>query len=191
MTKEQQFQYFAWGLLALLLAIQWAWCQYIAFPISFEKNLKRGKPWVYIPIRWRGAYKTQIKFISKIIVLALVTAGLLVIDAYANKHRGFLYGVYAIGLGIVFMRLEILLLNIRYQQQEDMYYYLHDELRHKLANEGKDIGESAFKSLAAYQYQNFLRKADEQGQLIKTLTAEAKISRKKRKESPIPEPVEM
>ena len=54
----------------------------------------------------------------------------------------------------------------RYRQQEDAYYFLHDELRAKLESEGKDMAESAFKSLAAYQHQNLLRKADEKGKLL-------------------------
>jgi hypothetical protein len=52
------------------------------------------------------------------------------------------------------------------------------------------MAESAFKSLAAYQHQNLLRKADEGGTLLKTLKNQAKISRKYRKEVRTRETVE-
>ena len=50
--------------------------------------------------------------------------------------------------------------------------------------------DSAFKSLAAYQHQNLLRKADEQGQLIQTLRAQSRMSRKHRKDVKAEAPVE-
>lgn len=110
---------------------------------------------------------------------------------YTRRHSGVWYVGYGLGMGFLMIRLNSLWLSIPYHQQEDSYYFLHDELRSKLESEGKDMGESAFKSLAAYQHQNLLRKADEQGVLIKTLRQQAKISRKHRKEySRAEEPVE-
>jgi hypothetical protein len=58
-----------------------------------------------------------------------------------------------------------------------------------MEQEGKNVLDIAFKNLAAYQHQNFLRKADEQGLLKQTLKAEAKKSRQPRKDVPISEPV--
>ena len=52
------------------------------------------------------------------------------------------------------------------------------------------MADSAFKNLAAYQHQNLLRKADEQGKLLPTLKAESRKSRKHRKEIKAQEPVE-
>jgi uncharacterized membrane-anchored protein YhcB (DUF1043 family) len=187
---QLQHQYIAWGLLATLLLLHWLWCEFVAYPISFEKNLKKGKSWVYIPKQWKGAYKFQIRMISRVIMLGLVGTGILLVNLYTPQASNIWYMVFGVALGFLVMRLDAIWLQIRYQQQEDSYYHLHDELRAKLEGEGKAMGEAAFKSLAAYQHQNLLRKADEQGVLIKTLGTQAKISRKQRKIAPVREPVE-
>ena len=188
---NQNAQYIAWGILTSLLVLHWLWCQFVAYPISFEKNLKRGKPWVYIPLRWKGARKIQIRFFSRVIMLSVIAVGILLASVYTHRMGWSWYLLYALIVGFMVMRLNTLWLEQRYRQQEDSYYFLHDELRSKLESEGKDIADSAFKSLAAYQYQNLLRKADEQGTLIKTLRAQAKESRKKRKQVQTQEPVEV
>jgi hypothetical protein len=185
MSPTLQHQYISWGLLATLLLLHWLWCQFVSYPISFEKNLKKGKPWVYIPLQWKGAYKFQIRLVSRIIMLGLVAVGILLVNLYAPYTRassGVWYMAYGVALGFLVMRLDAFWLQNRYRQQEDSYYFLHDELRAKLEGEGKDMGEAAFKSLAAYQHQNLLRKADEQGHLIKTLRDQASMSRKHRKD---------
>ena len=190
MNLKLQHQYLAWGLLATLLVLHWLWCQFVAYPIAFEKNLKKGKPWVYIPVRWKGGYKLLIRFVTRLILLALIGIGILLANLYFGETHIAWYSAFGIALGFLALRLNSVWLQSRYRQQEDLYYRLHDELRAKHVLEGKDVGESTFKSLAAYQHQTGLRKADEQGQLIKTLRAEAKISRKYHKEAHLREPVE-
>lgn len=176
--------------MAALLAAQWAWCWLVAYPIAFERELKKGKPWVYIPLRWQGGRKFRILLFSRLLMLAMVALGVALAGHYTRRHEVPWLFAYFLILGFVIMRLNGLWLDLRYQQQEDSYYFLHDELRVRLENEGKDMAESAFKNLAAYQHQNLLRKADEKGELIKTLRAQARMSRKFRKESRTKEPVE-
>jgi hypothetical protein len=190
MMSNPKYLYTAWGVLSALLLLHWAWCQFVAYPISFEKKLKRGKPWVYIPIRWKGGYKVQILFVTRLLMLALVAVGVVLLSHYTRKSDGPWLALYALLLGFLVMRLNALWLDSRYHQQEDSYYFLHDELRTRLESEGKDMAESAFKSLAAYQHQNLLRKADEKGDLIKTLRSQAKMSRKYRKDVRARETVE-
>jgi hypothetical protein len=182
MLAKTQYQYITWGLFVGLLLLHWAWCQFVAYPISFEKNLKRGKSWVYIPLQWKGAYKFQIQLFSRIIMLSLIAVGLVLIINYTHKMESYWLLAFGLGLGFIVLKVNSFWLDLRYHQQEDAYYFLHDELRTKLEGEGKDMADTAFKNLAAYQHQNLLRKADEQGQLIKTLKSQAKKSRKHRKE---------
>lgn len=173
-----------------LLVLHWLWCQFIAYPISFERNLKRGKTWVYIPIRWQGAYKVQITLVSRLLLVVVIAVGVMLLSYYTRRTTiPWIIG-YGLGIGLFITRLNALWLKLRYMQQEDAYYFLHDELRVRLESEGKDIADSAFRSLAAYQHQNLLRKADEQGQLIQTLRSQSKLSRKHRKEIKSQEPVE-
>jgi predicted outer membrane lipoprotein len=190
MIPREQYPYIGIGLLAALMVAHWAWCCYIAFPMAFERQLKRGKPWVYIPIRWKGGYKLQIALVTRILLLcgtALATA--LAIHYSQRNGATWLIG-FGLAAGFGMLRLNALWLSIRYSQQEDGYYFLHDELRTRLESEGKDMPESAFKSLAIYQHHTLLRKADEKGELIKALRTQARMSRKYRKDVRTREPVE-
>ncbi len=182
MIPKEQYPYLGLGALAVLLALHWAWCFYVAYPISFERKLKKGKPWVYIPLRWRGGYKLQIVLVSRILLLAVVAIGVALLSHYTRKAAFPWLFAFGVSLGFLALRINALWMDMRYQQQEDSYYFLHDELRTRLESEGKDMAESAFKSLAAYQHQNLLRKADEKGELIRILREQAKMSRKYRRD---------
>ncbi|MEO7427476.1 MAG: hypothetical protein ABI036_19980 [Fibrobacteria bacterium] len=190
MISIPNYQYIALGLLAGLLILHWCWCNFVAYPVSFEQKLKRGKPWVYIPIRWKGFYKIQVVMVSRLLMLAIVALGVALFSRYIGKTEAPWIILFTLTIGFLVLRLNAFWLDLRYRQQEDAYYFLHDELRAKLEGEGKDMAESAFKSLAAYQHQNLLRKADEGGALLKTLKNQAKISRKYRKEVRARETVE-
>ena len=190
MIPKEQYPYIGLALMALLLLAQWAWCFYVAYPISFERKLKKGKPWVYIPLRWRGTYKLQIVVVSRLLTLAVVAVSVALLSHYTEKNAGPWLIAFALTLGFLALRVNSLWQDMRYQQQEDSYYFLHDELRTRLEGEGKDMAESAFKSLAAYQHQNLLRKADEKGQLIRILREQARTSRKYRRDVRTREPVE-
>lgn len=183
MLAQTHYQYITWGLFVGLLLLHWAWCQFVSYPIGFEKNLKRGKSWVYIPLAWKGGYKFQILLFSRIIMLSLVAVSLILLSHYTQKTQPWWLIGFGLCLGVLVYKLNSFWLEFRYRQQEDAYYFLHDELRAKHETEGKDMADAAFKNLAAYQHQNLLRKADEQGQLIKTLKAQARKSRKHRKEA--------
>lgn len=187
---EEQLRYVGLGLLAALLALHWVWCWFVAYPIAFERQLKKGKPWVYIPIHWQGGRKIRILLFSRLLMLAVVAVGVALAGNLTRRNEWPWLFAYFLMLGFAVLRLNALWLDLRYQQQEDAYYFLHDELRARLESEGKDMAESAFKSLAAYQHQNLLRKADEKGELMKTLRAQAKMSRKYRKEARSRETVE-
>lgn len=189
-VPEKDVPYIGLGIWAALLLAQWAWCWYVAFPMAFERQLKRGKPWVYIPLRWQGGRKFQIVLGTRLFVFGLAALGTALAAHFTRRSEGPWLFAYFLILGFAVLRLNSLWLDLRYQQQEDAYYFLHDELRARLEGEGKDMAESAFKSLAAYQHQNLLRKADEKRELLKTLSSQAKLSRKHRKDVRTREPVE-
>jgi len=190
MLENIRYQYISLGLLVGLLVFQWIWCQFVAYPISFERQLKKGKPWVYIPLQWKGGYKFQILLFSRALMVCLIAVGVLLLTHYTHKAGALWFAGYGIAIGLLVLRLNSFWMNWRYHQQEDSYYFLHDELRVKLESEGKDMADSAFKSLAAYQHQNLLRKADEQGHLIQVLRSQSKKSRKYRKDVSMRETVE-
>jgi hypothetical protein len=186
----EQVPYIGLGLFAALLLLHWAWCWMVAYPIAYEKQLKKGKPWVYIPMRWQGGRKMRIVLGTRLLMAALVALGVALAGHFTHRLEWPWLFAYFLVLGFLALRLNALWLELRYQQQEDAYYFLHDELRARLESEGKDMAEPAFKNLAAYQHQNLLRKADEKGEFLKTLRAQARESRKYRKEARTREPVE-
>lgn len=174
----------------LTLLIHAYWCHNVAYPRAFEKHLKNGKPWVYIPLRWKGMYKSQALFFERILLLVALGLGLALTHQLSNSHSPAALSVALIVLAVALFRWNSMWLSFRYRQQEDAYFHLHDSLREKLASEGKDYTETAFRNLAAYQHQHLLRKADEGGHLTLTLKQQAKLSREHRKTHPLREPVE-
>src|SRR5215208_6641725 len=108
MISNPKFLYTAWGLLAGLLLIHWAWCHFVAFPISFERKLKKGKPWIYIPIRWKGAYKLQILLVTRLLMLAVVAVGVALLSHYTRKSESPWLLVYVVLIGFLALRLNAL-----------------------------------------------------------------------------------
>jgi hypothetical protein len=190
MPATTHYPYIILSAFALLLLLHWFWCRYVAYPIAFERHLKQGKNWVYIPLRWKGAHKFHILLLSRLLIILVIVVGIFILSYYSRKSTLPWAAGFGIALGVLVFKLNSLWLKSRYQQQEDAYYFLHDELRVKLESEGKDIADSAFKNLAAYQYQNLLRKADEQGKLLSTLKTQSGMSRNPRKEITARDPVE-
>jgi hypothetical protein len=190
MLAKINHQHILLGFFVGLMVLHFLWCHFVAYPISFERHLKKGKSWVYIPLRWRGGQKMQIVLVSRILMVLIVALGVVLLSLYTRRASWPWYTGFGVVAGLLVLRLNTLWLMFRYKQQEDAYYYLHDELRARLEGEGKDMGDTAFRNLAAYQHQNFLRKADEQGQLIQTLKSQSRLSRKRRKDVTAPEPVE-
>lgn len=178
------------GGFALSLLAHALWTHYIAYPQAFEKHLKNGKPWVYIPLRWKGFYKSQALWVGRLLLLAALGFGLAIVALASKTQTTVALAVAFVLLLVLLIRWNALWLSLRYRQQEDTYYHLHDSLKEKLENEGKDFTEAAFRNLAAYQHQNLLRKADEGGHLTQTLRQQAQLSKARRRVQPTREAVE-
>lgn len=174
MQQNMSVVYGLWGGLVLLFAAQSLWNLFFSYPASFERMLRRGRSWVYVPLRWKGMRKLQILFVSRLIVVAIGATGALLLMHYTEKRQswwviGFFVLCYAAGAW-----LQGFWNAFRYRQQEDAYYLTHDELRDKLELENKDYNEAQIRSLSAYQHQQRLRKADEDGTFLAVLQAEAR-----------------
>ncbi len=169
--------YWLWGSFASLLILHLLWCQFIAYPVSFERKLRQGKPWVYIPLRWKGFHKFQIMLLSRLLELVIAGMGVALFVAHTGRLEPLRIAGLTVLLFLAATRLGAFWTHLRYRQQEDAYYLLHDELRIQFEQEGKDFTEPQFRNLAVYQHQQRLRKADEAGKLIAELRREAKRSR--------------
>jgi hypothetical protein len=175
---------------ALTLLFHALWCHNVAYPRGFEKHLKNGKPWVYIPIRWKGLRKSFALWVENGMLLLALALGIALVHELGSKHSPIALAVAFIVLSVALFRWNALWLSFRYRQQEDSYFHLHDSLKEKLASEGKDYTETAFRNLAAYQHHQLLRKADEGGHLTLTLKQQARLSREHRRILPSRETVE-
>jgi hypothetical protein len=172
--------YGLWGGLVLMLVSQAFWSLYLAYPAAFERLLRRGRTWVYVPLRWKGFRKLQILFVSRLIVLGITATGALLFMQHTGRRQT-LWVAAAVALfysGAIW--LQGFWSGIRYRQQEDAYYLLHDELRVKLAEQNKDYSEAQLRSLSAYQHQQRLRMADEEGAFLAVLRGEARRFRQAR-----------
>jgi hypothetical protein len=178
------------GGFALSLLAHALWSHYIAYPQAFEKHLKNGKPWVYIPLRWKGLYKSQALWVGRLLLISALAFGLGVVALASIAPMAVALTVAFVLLSALLLRWNALWLSLRYRQQEDTYYHLHDSLKEKLESEGKDFTEAAFRNLAAYQHQNLLRKADEGGHLTQTLRQQAQLSKAHKRVQPSREQVE-
>jgi len=177
MQQNMSVVYGLWGGLVLLLAAGPLWSLFFSYPAGFERMLRRGRSWVYVPMRWKGFRKLQILIVARLIVLGIAVCGALLLTHYTGKRQtwwlvGFLVAVYAVASW-----LQGVWTAMRYRQQEDAYYLMHDELRDRFVEENKDYTEAQVRSLSAYQHQQRLRKADEENRFLAVLRAEARRAR--------------
>jgi hypothetical protein len=191
MQEHIRTVYVLWGTLTLLIVAQGLWGIFFSYPIGLERMLRRGRSWVYVPMKWQGFRKIQILFVSRLLVLGITATGtwltmLLFIQRETRKHPSlWIFGTVLV-LYVAASWLQGIWTMQRYRQQEDAYYLLHDELRDKLVSENKDYNESQIRSLAAYQHQQRLRKADEEGKFLAVLQEEAQRFRQARPASTAP-----
>ncbi len=167
-----------WGFIFLALLLQFLWCRLAAYPAAFESQLRRSKPWVYVPMRWKGFHKFALLTVARLIHLGVaILATTLLIHYTQWREPDWVRLLITAVFYLAAARLGSSWAYTRYRQQEDVYYLLHDELRLKLDREGKDYNGAQFRSLAAYQHQQRLRKADETGRFLSSLGREARLAR--------------
>ena len=184
--------YWFWGTFVLFLAAHFLWCQFAAYPAAFESQLRRGKSWIYIPLRWKGFHKFAVLSLSRLLILSVAGSGTLLLIFYTHIFYAHFYthkqgplwiAGFATVLFLAVYRLDAFWNHLRYRQQEDAYYRLHDELCAKFTEEGNHT-KAQIRSLVAYQHQQSLHKADEAGHFLAALKAGARRAR----QTPIPDP---
>jgi len=186
-TNSQSIQaaYWLWGTFVLFIVADFLWCQFAAYPSAFESQLRRGKSWIYIPLGWKGFRKFFVLSLSRLLILSVAGSGTILAAHYLppsylmGRHGPFWIAGVAVFLFLAATRLDAFWNHLRYRQQEDAYYRLHDELSAKWQEEGKDYTEVQIRSLTAYQHQQSLHKADEAGKFLSALKSGAKRARQR------------
>jgi len=162
-------EYGVWGALALLIAAQALWSLFFAYPAMFERMLRRGRTWVYVPLRWQGGRKLQILIAARLLTLGMTAAGTWLFVEYSERRHVAWVAAFIVLCYAVAEWLQGFWTTMRYRQQEDSFFLRLDTLRAKMEQENKDYTESQLRSLAAYQHQQALRKADEERRLLAEL----------------------
>ena len=174
MLYEMSTVYGIWGGLLVLLGGQAAWNLFVAYPAAFERMLRRGRVWMYVPARWKGLHKFYVQSASRLLVATLALLVTLLLAHYTGRdHAAWLAGFFAVAwVGASWA--QGFWSGLRYRQQEDAYFLQLDELRAKLESENKDYNDAQLRSLSAYQHQQRLHKADEEGRFLQELNSEAR-----------------
>jgi hypothetical protein len=170
--------YGLWGGLAALLALQFLWIHFVAYPAHFERMLRRGRGWVYIPLRWKGFYKFQVQLVTRISVIAVALLTLALMIHYTGNRKPLWVAAYVGASYVAASWIGSFWTRLRYRQQEDAYFLQLDELRAKLEQENKDYSDVQLRNLSAYQHQQKLHRADEEGKFLAVLREEARRFRK-------------
>jgi hypothetical protein len=190
-AQTAQIAYWLWGGLVALLALQFLWIHYVAYPARFERMLRKGRTWVYIPQRWKGFYKIQILFVSRLLVIGVAILALSLMVHYTGNRKPLWISAYVAAAYVAASWVGAAWTNLRYRQQEDAYFLQLDELRAKLDQENKDYSDAQLRNLSAYQHQQKLHRADEEGKLLAVLRDEARRFRRAKltveRPAPLPE----
>lgn len=173
-------EYGVWGALALLIAAQALWSLFFAYPTTFERMLRRGRTWVYVPLRWRGGLKLRILTLARALTLGITASGAWLFVEYSERRHAVWVAAFVVLCYAVAAWLQGFWTSVRYRQQEDGFFLRLDTLRAKMEQENKDFTEAQLRSLAAYQHQQALRKADEERRLLAELRDTSRRQRQAR-----------
>jgi hypothetical protein len=169
-----------WGALISLLALQFVWAHFVAYPARFERMLRKGRTWIYIPLRWKGLYKLQVLFVSRLLVVLIALAGLFVLVHHTHHRHPLWVAGFTAACYFLALWLGSFWTTWRYRQQEDAYFLQLDELRAKMELENKEFTDVQLRNLSAYQHQQKLHRADEEGKFLIVLREEARRFRRER-----------
>jgi hypothetical protein len=184
MRYEMSTVYGIWGGLVVLLGAQAAWSLFVGYPAAFERMLRRGRAWVYVPQRWKGLHKFYVLLASRLLVAAIALLVTLLLSQYTGRvHAAWLAGFFAVAW-FAATWLQGFWSGFRYRQQEDGYFLMLDELRAKMEQENKDFNDAQLRSLSAYQHQQRLHVADEGRRFLEALASEARRFRQARQSRP-------
>ena len=191
MLNNNSTTYALWGGLVVALALQFLWIHFIAYPARWERLLRKGRTWIYIPQRWKGFYKLQVMFVSRVLVIVIAILALSLMVHYTGNRKPLWISAYVAAAYIAASWAGTAWTSLRFRQQEDAYFLQLDELRAKLELENKDYSDSQLRNLSAYQHQQKMHRADEEGKLLTVLRDEARRFRKARplveRAAPLPE----
>lgn len=155
------------GVACIFLGLYLYWLQNHAYPSFLEKQIKKGKPWLYMPLSWNSKKKAYINFTSQIfytLTICSILFGLLV--SPIEHWKSFIITAISALILLVLGKWKI---RKRFQQQVNSYFSFVDAVTAEFEREGKGFSEQELHNLASYQFQNAMRSADSNSRLLKEL----------------------
>ncbi len=169
-------------LLALTVAAgtgYYFWCLNWAFPLFLDKQIKRGKSWIYLPKYWNNQRRVQFRWTTRFFFLGLASLNAFLITRllWSFFQWGFswlIFGIAAIAFVFVLKILTSRWISTRYYQQEKYYFDKLNTYLTLYSEQGRDISEVEVRNRVRWEHQNALRHADQAGELLRVLKLNTK-----------------
>jgi len=164
------------------------WCLYIAYPLVIDTSIKKGKSWLYLPLKWKGLYKKSVQFLTPLLNLSIYSLGLITLWVYLARISMVVFITASLALMAFHLSLSSFGRKRRFTQQEDSFFFIRGQLQENMKISGKSLSESEVNNLASFQHQNLLREADKLGKLNEALSKQSKLAKSqksKRKEKSV------
>lgn len=159
-----------------------------AFPLALEKKLKEGRSWIYLPLGWSRSKRLRIRALAFLLFCLSVGLGAASIALFTHRRDPASFLAFALALALLLLPLDAYLRSLAFRQQEDLYYFVHDELKRQAADGPREMSDAAVRNLASFRHQSLLRKADEAGKLSRELKHQLREYRRMRG-TPSPAPL--
>jgi hypothetical protein len=157
--------------IAISLLFLWVyviWARNHAFGLFLDKQVKKGKAWVYLPIGWTPKTRALKALVLKLLLFCSITFGSLSLSLIIGAQKELGLGL-VVTYAITVLILGKISIQHRFNQQENAYYSIQDAIISESEREGKRISDTELQNLASYQFQNALRTADSNKRLLKEL----------------------
>ena len=123
--------------LLVLLGIHWTWCTYVAYPLLLNKFIKRGRSWLYLPLKWKGILKRVVMFITPFILFSEIILVLAITRLFTSGSPVYIFLLYSALLIAGVFILHTQWLKWRLIQQEDSFFYIRCQISSQMNEKGK------------------------------------------------------
>ena len=144
-----------------------------------EKFIKKGRAWLYVPLRWTGFRKFSILLLTRLFYLMVPGLVFWTLWIWIPQWRLELHGALTLGFAIGFAYYTRILLYRRFKQQVDAYF----STRKKIFRQYAKMSEQEVDNLTSFQHQSILREADKKGILTRTIIQQSRKAQQERQSS--------
>lgn len=156
-----------------LLALTIWWSYYISFPILMEKQVRKGKSWLYFPMQWSRRREFYGKLNTLLLAATGIAIGFSIWWSFASDWRVlfFLMVLSCAATSLLSRQISA----IRYLQQAALYYSLLNSRCAAIDEQETRISEGEIRSLVSWEHQQQLLEADRKGKLLELLAGESGV----------------